>query len=246
VAIANLRPSATGTYNNWILGAGASKVAAVDPGNPVAHDDDATYIRIGAAPGASPACRQSFVLDTGIPAAMDAINSLALNTRARSDGAAEVESYHHFMRTGTGGGALEGSESPPYQIYDAPGSSYRTFTTAAYPPPAGGSWAVGDIVAGNLQMILAVQFDSALSFRVTSTWVAMDFDAPASGGGGYLAIMWSILGPVFGAAVTLQEVARAAGLMARQGLLLTPDEVRAAWVDLRTAPRRTYFLPPRA
>jgi hypothetical protein len=131
-------------------------------------------VRFGTSPGVSPACRQSFVLDTGIPAAMDAVNSLALNTRARSNGAAEVESYHHFMRTGTGGGALEGDEAPAYVIYDAPGSTYRTFTTATYPKPGGGSWGTGDIVAGNLQMILAVQFDSALQFRFTSTWVSLE------------------------------------------------------------------------
>jgi hypothetical protein len=242
--IANLRPSAEGTYTAFILGAGVSKTAAVDPGPSLAHDDAASYIRIGTSPGVSPACRQSFFLDTGIPAAMDAVNSLSLNTRARSNGAAGVESYHHFIRTGTGGGALEGSEldAPGYIIYDAPGGTYRTFTTAGIPKPGGGSWGTGDIVAGNLQMILAVQFDSVLQFYFTSTWVSLDFDAPPAGSGGMILMMWSVLGPVLGAAMTLAQMQAAADLAARRGLILTPDEVRAAWVDHRTAPRPARFF----
>lgn len=242
--IANLRPSAEGTYTAFILGAGANKVAAVDPGNPVSHDDETSYVRIGTSPGASPANRQSFFLDTGIPAAMDSVNSLSLNTRARSNGGVGVESYHHFIRTGTGGGALEGSDldAPGYIIYDAPGSTYRTFTTATIPKPGGGSWGTGDIVAGNLQIILAVQFDSGLQFRFTSTWVSLDYEAPPAGSGGALIMMWSLLGPVFGAALLLSEMHAAADLAARRGLILSPAEVRAAWVDSREWRRPVRFF----
>jgi hypothetical protein len=125
---------------------------------------------------------------------------------------------------------------------DAPGTSYRTKIDSAFPRPGGGSWGTGDIVAGNLQHLLGVQPDSLVKFRVTSVWADLDFEPPPAGTGGYLAMFLQVLGPVLGAAILLHEVEAASRLMERRGTLLTPDEVRAAWVDLREYRRPAHFL----
>lgn len=225
-----LRPSGVGTYDHWTLGAGASKTAATDPGDPLAHDDDTSYITIGTAPGANNA--QSFTLDTGLPAAtILEVNSVALNSRGKSNGGAGVESYSHFIRRGATDGAAAMS---------APGGAYLTATTAAYARPGGGAWVPADFAPGNIQGTVSVPVDAALVFRVTSIWALLDFRAPS---GGYVVMLGSLLGPVFGAGLLLREVAAATQLV-RSRLLLSPDEVATAWRELRAAAARPAWSRP--
>ena len=217
--IAILRPSAVGTYDDWTLGAGASKEAAVDPGDPVTHDDDTSYISIPASPGGL--TTQSFYLDTGLPlATIVAVNNVAFSTHARSNGSAGVANYVAFMRRAStdDGGSL-----------DDPGSTYRTLAIDPYPRPGGGDWEPGDFGAGNIQGGVGVDFDEALAFRCTSMWAELDFVAPS---GGYVLMLGCLLGQVFGAGLLLREAAQAARLV-RGRLLLSPDEVRQAWRELR-------------
>ena len=62
--------------------------------------------------------------------------------------------------------------------------------------------------------------------------------------GGFVFVLLELLGPVFGAAVLLREVAAASQLLARRhGIILDRDEISAAWRALRTHPRPAFVLP---
>jgi hypothetical protein len=220
-----LRPSAVGVADNWNLAAGASKVAAIDPGAGLAHDDDTTYIRSLLAPGAN--ADQAFVMDTGLPVVrMTQINSLQVNTRVRSESPPAGELYLHWIRRGsTDGGTASGS--PP--------GSYTDFTTSSYARPGGGSWVPADFVPGNIQLRVSSEDTAAVRWRVTSGWLVLNYEAAK---GGFVNALWSLL-PLFGSGLLLREVAEAVR-QARPRLILSPDEVRAAWRELREDPRRVY------
>jgi hypothetical protein len=226
-----LRPSAIGTYDSWTLGAGATKVAAVDPSDPVVHDADTSYISITAG---AVNLKQSFVLDNGLPTAtILTVNAFSMNTRARTtSGVAGTESYFQFVRRASTDGA---------GISDSPGTAYQTKTTNPFTRPGGGSWVAADFVPGNIQGAVQTANGSALAFRVTSLWGELDFVAPT---GGNAMILTSLLGPLFGAGLLLREVAAAAQLLAaRSQVLLTPEEVRVAWRELLVDRRRVYLMP---
>jgi hypothetical protein len=225
---AYLRPSGVGTYDFWSLGAGASKTAAVDPGNPPSPND-ATYITIGLAPGANN--RQSFFLNTGIPSGtILTVSNVNMISRARCE--AEIgdpESYFHYMiRNGVLGDGSNPGASPPEEDF-VPTTSFATNTTSSYPRPNSGTWVGSDFVAGNIEGGVVVNTDNGRVMDVSAIWAELLY-TPVTGG--YVVALFELLGPVFGAGLLLREVAEAARLV-RASVLLSPAEVVEAWRELR-------------
>ena len=221
MAIAYLRPSAVGTYNFWTLGAGASKEAACDPGASLSHDENTSYISIGLSPGANN--QQSFYLNTGLPAAIKSVNSVAMNFRHRTSGTGGVEGVGHFLRLGSTNGTGYGFTMQ---------EGYLTATTSSYGRPGGGSWVPGDFTTNNIQGASYVNSDNAQPARVTSIWATLDYEVPDAVGGFAFGVA-SILGAL-GAGILLREVPLMQIALARRGWLLSREEVLKTWQELRS------------
>jgi hypothetical protein len=230
MAQAILRPSGIGTYNYWTLGAGASKPAAEDPGDPISHDNDTSYIQIGTVPGTNN--QQSFYLNTGIPAAMAGVNQLDFKTRARNTDTPGVESWYQFLRLG----ATEGSSSS--QIMNL---TYANHAELAIARPGGGSWVSSDFVANNLQGAVHVDAASTQTARMTSIWCVLDYQPVL--GGLLLPFLWA-LGPL--SAVLFREMPMLARTVFRRtgNLITTTEEYLDAWRELREHTWPRFILPP--
>ena len=213
MAIRNLLPTAIGTYNGWTLENGASKPAAVDPGDPPSHDDDASNLSITAS-----GVKQGFTL-TNKPTAgeMATINGVNWLTRAKSTASQNITARWILSATEVSGGL------------QALGAGYTDVSLTGIARPGGGSWTPADILDSSLEVIIHSSGAISGTQRCTSLWMQVDYNVPA---GGFVFMLLSLLGPVFGAGVLLREVAEAARLI-RGRVLLSQDEVRRAWAELR-------------
>ncbi len=177
--IAIIRPSAIGSLGNgWTLSAGASKQAAVDPGDPVSHDDNGTYISVAAAPGAN---LQSFYMNTWSATIVDISNVYVLARGGLSSGGVETLTVLLY-RAGVSGAAVTTT-----------GAYYTTFGTSGYARPSGGTWVAADFATNNIQLTCNVPTDSALAARMTSMWIEVTYTAPS---GGFAMFVASLLGAV--------------------------------------------------
>ncbi|MGE0454452.1 MAG: hypothetical protein AB7O37_20610 [Vicinamibacteria bacterium] len=224
-----IRPSASGSLGDaWSLGAGGSKAAAVDPGDPVSHDDGSTYIAVGAAPGG--ANLQSFYMNTGVPLMVDVLNVDFFVRGGMASAGVEALSGQLF-RAGTGG--VSPSSTAAY---------YSTFSSLAYARPGGGAWVKDDFAVNNIQARVSVPTDSALAARVTSIWVELTHTVPAAG---LIALVFEVLGPL--AAVGLAEIPRLCRELAtRRGVRLAPRERLTLWRELRAYSAPRYYFRPAA
>jgi len=213
MAIRNLLPTAIGTYNSWTLENGASKPAAVDPGDPPSHDDDASNLSVTAS-----GVKQGFTLGNkptaGEMASVNGVNWLA---RAKASGSSPVTARWILSAVEVSGGS------------QALGTTYTDLSLTGIARPGGGNWTPSDILDSSLEVIIQSAGASPGTQRCTSLWMQVDYNVPA---GGFVFMLLSLLGPVFGAGVLLREVAAAARLI-RGRVLLSPDEVRRAWAELR-------------
>lgn len=221
MALRNLLPTAIGTFDQWTLENGASKAAAVNPGDPPSHDDDTSNLSVGAS-----SVKQGFTL-TNKPTAgeMGSVNSVNWLARARSTASQNITARWILSATEVSGGTL------------ALGTGYTNVSLSAIARPGGGSWTPSDILDSSLEVIIQSSGGISGTQRCTSLWMQVDYNVPS---GGFVFMLLELLGPVFGAGLLLHEVAAAARL-ARPRVLLSPDEVRRAWAELRR-PRRTGFV----
>lgn len=213
------RPSATGTYNDWTLGAGGSKQAALDPGNPVSHDDDTTYCSIGTSPGS--ANKQSVYLDTGMPSGIATVNQVDFYTRSRTTGTPSVESTSSFIRRDT-------SESTPVAQVET--GSYQNNAQTSISRPGGGSWVPADFVSTNIQGAIGVGTANAQPMRCTSIWVELDYRFLV---GGYLQLLVPTLGPLV--ALLLRDMPGIARVVySRTSQIIKPEEYLEALAEYRS------------
>jgi hypothetical protein len=168
----NLRPTATGDYNAWALGAGVSKPAAVDPGDyPGAHDDHASFISVAASPGGGNT-HQSFLLAP--PPKTAAMVALLCKVRARHATLdPEVESISVFARMS----GVDGASTPI-----APGTGYTDYSLALA-RPGGGTWSIADLENATLQVGVLVPADNADVALVTTLYLELEY-LPADPGDG--------------------------------------------------------------
>ena len=202
-----LRPLANGSDNNWVLGVGASKVAAVDTGDPVTHDDNSTYISNSQVNN-----RQSFTL-TPVPS-IGVVNSVSVGSRMNAASASgnSGENYVYLSGSRTNGTSF---------TFDG---TWRTQAAASVSRPGGGSWAPDDIPS--TQMGVRYSAGAPASCKVTSIWVVLDYYPPS---GGFFFLLASWLPPVAGA-LDLAHMPRVAGeLYRRTGTLLSPAEYGPAF-----------------
>lgn len=154
------RPNAVADYDEWTLSVGANKVAAVDPLDPISHDDASSYIST-----VTPdQLRQSFF--PGTRPAMAAVNSVTVKHRSRANGG--VQTFRLFSR-------LRGVNSADADV-SADNGVWGT-QSVALPRPGGGVWSVGDIMDSTFSF--AVRLNNvwvATSLNVTSLWVEVDYN----------------------------------------------------------------------
>jgi hypothetical protein len=224
MAEAILRPSAEGTYTDWSLGAGASKAAASDPGDPISHDDDTTYVSTTVVAAQK---TQSFYLNTGLPLNISEVDHLDYTVRTR-----KADSPQAFIYSLLRLGSTEGSET-----YLELTASYANHARASIARPGGGSWVPGDFVANNLQGVFFAGSGYPCIYRTTSVWCVLDY-TPVLGG---FIFHMLFMGPLI--ALGLHEMpALARALQRRTEFLIQPHEYERAWREWREHRFPRHFL----
>lgn len=212
-----LRPSAIGDQDNYALIAGASKVAAVDSGDPVTHDDATSHIQRGDGQF------QSFQIGN-VPPGIAIVNSLSTGLRSNVATGGNITCLVRFNTTN--GGGASGTSTP---------GTWTTFGPTAGARPGGGSYVPTDLVNNSNAFQVAVTAGDVTINNVSTMWMELDY-APVKGG--FIAVFGSLVG----AALGLHEMAKLAKyLFARDRTTLSPDEYLAAWEELRYDPRRRIF-----
>lgn len=158
------RPLAIGNYDAWTLGAGATKPIAVDPGDPVVHDDDTTYI--SKANGAA-ASQQSFTLLPYRPL-VASIVSFSYGLRSKIAWAISAESLTVFAR-------LNGVDGATSLATHGVSNAWTTFG-AALARPGGGNWTVPDLLNPTLEICVGNPASVDGAVRVSSLWVSVSYE----------------------------------------------------------------------
>jgi hypothetical protein len=157
----NLRPLATAAPNNWVLGAGATKVAAVDYGDPPSHDNDTTYISNSQVNNA-----QHFTL-TNIPS-VGQINTVSLGSRYRQTASAAGSSGDDRLQIG--------ANTNTVNTWAFPDNTYQTSGPTAGSRPGGGSWVPSDLTS--LEMGCRCSAGATWACRCTTLWIVLDYETP--------------------------------------------------------------------
>jgi len=160
-----LRPSAVGYSDQWTLGAGATKVAAVDALDPLSHDDSVTYIE-----EVTVNDNQAFTLTNKPPSAA---SFLALRVGVRSIRIAGTScSAQPYIRLG-GVNVVATTVSPGT-------AAWETAVSGSVARPGGGAWTMADVQSAGLEMGITLTANVGATLFVTSIWVEVDW---ALGGG---------------------------------------------------------------
>lgn len=225
-----LRPLAVGNYNNGFLAAGATKMVAIDSGDPVAHDDDTTYLEQNH--GGATGNQDSFTLTNKPPSGPPLTNPLRGGFRWKND-----DSVSHdcgvFAR-------LSAADAASNTNTQAGGGAYVTVAAAALARPGGGSWTMADIQSATLEMGWSMSVVPATLFpNITTLWFEADWDA----GSGFVGLVFSIIGPLV--AVGLHEIPGIAAEVWRQtrcGMRIRPDEYLTLYREMRECRHLRHFL----
>jgi hypothetical protein len=153
----------TTTPDDWTLGAGASKVAAV--GQP--DDDASSYIQSGTVADTY----QTFTCSPGMSAG-DTITQIVAYARAQRGGASDARFLVGYRFTPQGGGSQSEESGLPSAGYFEATSSYQTFSKTFSVPSV--LWGSG--------LELWVRNTQSRNVRVTTLYVEITY-TPASGGG---------------------------------------------------------------
>lgn len=162
----NIRPVAnSATYNTWTANTGL-KPAAVDPLEPIAHDDDTTYISL-----TSPAItNQGFTL--GARPQMYTLSAVKAYVRGKNiNNYSASQNLNVFARRG-------GVDGAPL-VLTGLGDAIGNYTTGSgtLPKPGGGVWSVADILDSTLELVVGVSAwaGGVTEYRVTSMWIEVTF-----------------------------------------------------------------------
>lgn len=234
MALRILRPTSIGTYNGIGLAAGANKVVAADPGDPVSHDGDTTYLAANVAGAAT----QSFVITTVYP--VGTVNSFTQHVRANSGNIGQPAEQPSSINGRT---RKAGVESAGWTIVvgTSLGGSYADFSGNAT-RPGGGSWTGPDFDGVDIELIwvnVGDGFHDGGNFdpnnHYTSMWGELNFE-PVPG-----AFVFG-MDAFVGAAIAFSQMLQIAGeYFKRSAIKLTEAELLVAWRELREHPRTVYF-----
>jgi len=151
-----VRPAAIGDTDQWRLAVGSTKVIATDPGDPVSHDDDTTYIDEEASNQV-----QEFTV-TQLPGGVVGVRSVTAYLRWRNPSDSTMTVAWSAKLGGTVGTELSSSLGSS--------GSYTT-VSGLLPRPGGGNWTPTDLADSTLQMRLRMHTEPIVSNqRVTSFW----------------------------------------------------------------------------
>lgn len=158
MATETLAMSATSTPNNWTLGAGADKVAAV-----AANDDDTSYINSGGTNGTQ---QQFAVADPSVLADADTISSVAVRATCKRGGS---NNANYIVTVVVGANTTDGATQTSTSAY---AQTTDTFAT----DPAGGPWSKSDVTALEVRIrnaqardVRCTQLDVVVTFTVADT-----------------------------------------------------------------------------
>ncbi len=156
------RPVAIGTDDTWGLFRGADKIQAVDPGDPVSHDEKGSCIQ-----AADIATRQSYRIDRNFPDKMGTINEVRVfcryNPQLTSTSKVKV------------GVALTGGPTWVESADLSHGGWNWDDVSAALARPGGGGWTEADLRDTTFQF--AVKLGTGLLWvRNTSLWLKVNYD----------------------------------------------------------------------
>ena len=217
--ITTLSPASQGNYNNWTLGAGASKPTALL----LPNDADTTYIT------ASTAVRDSFA-HSQLPAWVFGVTTHNLRHRSRSatgGGGGNWPVVYGFLRRSAAD--TDGAGNAMIATYVS--SAGDVDLISATPTRA-------EVNATEIGVWLtSAGFGDALC--TTLWWVITHKVAPR----GFVCVIGQWLGPLV--AVGLSEMRRLATELSRRSPhLITPDEYMTAWRELREARNRRFYFRP--
>lgn len=154
------RPTEIGTEDNWILYRGADKIIAVDPGEPLSHDEFGSYL------GAIPSVRQSYRIDREFPDSMGTIYEVRVHVR-----------NNPTYRITDGVKVAVALTAGPTWVESAVlshGGPEWGESSAALARPGGGSWTEADLRDTTFQFSVENEVDDGSA--VTSLWVEVDYD----------------------------------------------------------------------
>jgi len=164
---ANIRPIAnSATYNTWTANTG-TKAAAVDPLNPVVHDDDTTYIT-----RSSPDTPRNQGFTLGARPQIQTLSTVKAFVRGRSNNnySASQQLNVFARRQGVDGSAL---------VLTGLGTALGAYTegNGTLPRPGGGTWTITDIMDSTFELVVGISAwaGGVTEYRVTSAWIEIGF-----------------------------------------------------------------------
>jgi hypothetical protein len=207
------------------LGAGANKIVAVDSGDPVTHDDGTSFIQEAGATND----QQTYTL-TGKPAGISVVNGLTIGARHQGVGG----QIAGFMRMDATNGTAAFTVNT--------GASWATRDPVAAPRPGGGSWTPADVFNSTLQMGVRC---TVLSANCSTLWVELDY-LPSVGALVFLLNLAGLGALPFVGAMDFAHFLRYLSWRRAhhpRHTILTGDEVRQAWNEIKAYRHPRFFLP---
>lgn len=219
--VQNLLPLAEGNYTSWTLGAGASKVVAVQ-----GNDGDTTYID-----SPNEGLSQSFTV-TNKPIDITSVNTMKIYGAIKS-GDSRVDANFFARLSGADGSAVNSENT------SAP--NYTSVGPSSVARPGGGNWGPSDISSSTLEVCITdVDSTTWASFhRCTELGFQLDYEIPATG-----AIFLLISSLAVGAAPLWDQMpAMARALALKTGTWFRPDELEWCYRALRghAYPQRVFM-----
>lgn len=211
-------PAAVGSQNNWTLGAGATKQAAVRT-----SDDATSYIISGAG------VLQTFTVDPILPPLVT-VALVEIGGRGSL-----VTHYSPGLNEAINGVVrLSGTNTITTGDNGTNTWAYRNWGPVTAARPGGGSWAPVDLTTVEVG-VQGCQSSGASQYNLTYVYLQVT-GSPVSGG--YIAMVAGLVG----AAIGLSEMAGLAReVFKRTRVRILPEEYEAAWRELRYDPRRRIF-----
>lgn len=219
MAVIRCLPRVVATYDLWTLGAGASKVAAVQT-----DDGDTSYITDS---GSNK--KQSYFVDT-VANRMQSVSTIDVAGKGRGTTTLTTPSTSAFIR---GSATDTGVTTVPC------GVSYALATASRGTNAVGGAWTPAILDATELGFFSQTPDDSPVFFI---TWGYFDVTGILIAGS-FVFFAASLFGPIV--ALGLHELPRLARVMFQKTrIMIQPHEYEGIWREFRDARYAKHFFRP--